>query len=130
MTLWSMAGSNLLTPHPTLTQGPQKMTLDIPHKGVATRASPGNSCWGHGISRPWKQASSMNPRGLDLDRDTSGGLGQLDTCLKKTRLQRGRRNYVHFPVFLRVRSAPLMSQIMPRSWCDIISAGCHSDPWL
>lgn len=60
-----------LTTHGTLNQGPQKIRLDIPHKGVAARAGPGNSCWGHGISRPWKQASSMNPEDLALDRGTS-----------------------------------------------------------
>lgn len=46
----------------------------MPLKGVAARAGPGNSCWGHSVSRPWKQASSMNPKGLALDRGTSGEL--------------------------------------------------------
>ena len=48
------------------------MRLDIPHKGVAARAGPVDSCWGHGISRRWKHASLMNAKGLALDRGMSG----------------------------------------------------------
>lgn len=99
-TLWSMARSKTCTPHPTLCQAPQKMRLHILCKGVSAKAGPGNSCWGHRISRPWKLSKSQE---TSLGRGT-WPVGHMHH--RKTRPQRGKSNHIHCSVLLRVHSAP------------------------
>lgn len=53
--------------------------------------------------------------------------GQLDTCITKSKAAE-KEDCVHFPVLLRVCSAPLGSQIKSGSCHDSNSAGCHAGP--
>lgn len=119
-----MAGRKPCTPHPILHQGPQKMRLHILCKGVSARAGPGNSCWGHGISRPWK---------LSKSQETSLGRGTWPAGHMHHRKQDHRGERVITPISLSCWGSTLLppgSQIMPGSWHDCNSAGCHTDAWL